>query len=252
MTVIQEQLDRVSLSVLPSPLRLARALRRPAEPFVMINLISFKAQATGKYAHLTGQQAYELYARSVEEAQAPLGSRLLWLGKVLKKLTEGKAPALAAIALLEYASPKAFLQFATRGGSNVQARRAGLLGQWLIAATTLEENTEHSRDESHSILVEYAGGIHRHTETCKSWGARKQVSYAKWKAITLWHGCCDQHVLGRAVPAFDETLVTWFPDDDSLKNGILTFHEDAARHADRPILAYTTASLLGFLPGLSV
>ena len=71
----------------------------------MINAIVFKERAIGDYAHLTGQEAYELYAQSVQKAQRPLGSRLLWSGQVTEKITSGPAPNFHAIAFLEYASP---------------------------------------------------------------------------------------------------------------------------------------------------
>ena len=58
----------------------------------MINAIVFKERATGDYAHLSGQEAYELYAHSVQKAQVPLGSQLLWSGQVAEKMTSGLAP----------------------------------------------------------------------------------------------------------------------------------------------------------------
>ena len=86
MTSRQKRLDKFSLGVMPNPVKLACALMRSDKSFVMINMLSFKKQATGDYAHLSGQEAYEQYAQSVQKAQAPLGSRLLWTGQVQKEM----------------------------------------------------------------------------------------------------------------------------------------------------------------------
>jgi hypothetical protein len=85
MTTNHEHLEKSSLGVLPNPLKLARALLRPNQRFVMISTIVFKRQATGTYAHLVGREAYEQYAQSVQRVQASPGSRLLWSGQVAQK-----------------------------------------------------------------------------------------------------------------------------------------------------------------------
>jgi hypothetical protein len=186
MTAYHEFLEQTSLGVIPNPLKLARALLRPNQPFVMINMLSFKQQATGDCAHLAGQQAYEQYAQSVQKAQAPLGSRLLWSGLVQQKVTNGIAPSFHAIAFLEYASPKAFLQFVTKGGSNTKARAAGLYGQWLIASTTLEVNEIlEPSNESFIALVEMSGGMKRDPEARKRWDEVRKSTYQVAGAKTL-------------------------------------------------------------------
>jgi hypothetical protein len=156
----------------------------------MINMLRFKQRGSGEYAHLTGEEAYTQYAQSAEKAQAPLGSRLLWSGKVREKLTEGSAPNFHAIALLEYASPRAFLQYLTRGGSNTKARGAGLSGQWLISSTTLEESRLPDAHQAHVVLIELSGGRRQNSEASKVWELKKPT-YRAAGARTLWHGRCD-------------------------------------------------------------
>ena len=66
-TMIRDQLDKATLGAIPNLLKLGRALLRPNQPFVMINMLSYKPQATGDYAHLTGEETYENYAQSAEK-----------------------------------------------------------------------------------------------------------------------------------------------------------------------------------------
>lgn len=250
MASIHEQVDQASLGVIPNPIKLGRAMIRPSKPFVMINMLSFKEHATGDYSHLTGEEAYKQYAQSVQKAQAPLGSRLLWSGNVQEKVTEGCAPNFYSIALLEYASPRAFLQFLTKGGSNTKARGAGLRGQWLISSTTLEASELPDSDEAYVVLIELGGGMRQNPEARKRWKVRKST-YRVAGAKTVWHGRCDQHILGTAVPGIEEVLVTWFPSTRVLEHVISDSIREESLLGFRPYLAYTADSMVGFLPELS-
>ena len=251
MTSNHERLVKTSLGSFPNPLKLARALIRPDKPFVMINMLSYKEQATGDYAHLTGEEAYERYVQSVQKAQAPLGSRLLWSGQVQQKLTEGKVPGFHSIAFLEYASPKAFLEFVTLGGSNTKARAAGLYGQWLIASITLEANElPESSNEGHIVLVELSGGTKRNPEVRKMWGEVRKSTYQVAGAKTLWHGRCDHHILGTASPGIEEVLATWFPNASALEQVMNDPKRNEHLQNKRPYSAFTANSMTGFLPEL--
>ncbi len=245
----REELEKASLGVIPNPLKLAMGLLRPAQPFVMINTIAFKGRATEDYAHLTGQEAYELYAQSVQKAQAPLGSRMLWSGKVAEKMTAGPAPNFQAIAFLEYASPKAFLQANLKGKSNTIARKAGLKGQWLIASTTLIEDKLPDFDEEHMVLIEFSGGMKRNLETAKRWHEIRQSTYQGVGAKIIWHGRCDHHILGTAKPQIEDVLVTWFPNPRALEKVVHDSQRKEHLQSVRPYLTYT-ASSVDLLPEL--
>jgi hypothetical protein len=245
-----EQFNRCSLGVKPSPLKLARALMRPAEPFVMINLLAFKDQASGDYAHLTGEEAYGVYVQSMQSVQASLGSRLLWAGRVRQKLMEGSRPTFHSIALLEYASPKAFLEFALKGGSNTNARAAGLSGQWLIASTTLEISTIPDSSEAPVVLVEMIGGVKRNPLAGRIWQEIRETTHTVVGTKTLWYGRCDQHVIGTAIPGIEEVLVTWFPDAKPWPQ-LMSDPERKDRLAKlQPYLAYTAQTMVEPLPRL--
>jgi uncharacterized protein (DUF1330 family) len=136
-------LETYELEVLPEPTRILPLLLRPFEPFVMGNLLVFKDMATGEgFEGLSGTEAYQIYAEAIAELQASLGSRLIWAGAVRDQVVGSSDPVFQSLALLEYASPPAFLQFALLTQDLQEAtaaRSAGLLGQWLVASTSLEE-----------------------------------------------------------------------------------------------------------------
>ena len=215
-----EELDKASLGIIPNPLKLLRALMRPNQPFVMINMLSYKQQATGDYAHLTGEEAYEVYVKSVEKVQRPLGSRLLWSGQIRHDMAESKFPSFDAIGLLEYASSKAFLQANFKGKTNTKARSAGLRGQWLIAYTTLAEGELPDPDEEHVVRIELSGGLKQSPKTVKRWFDVRQSTYKGVGAKILWHGRCDHHILGTAKPEIEDVLVTWFPNPTALEEAV--------------------------------
>jgi hypothetical protein len=245
----REELEKASLGIIPNPLKLVPALMRPNQPFVMINMLSYKQQATGDYAHLTGEEAYEVYAKSVEKVQGPLGSRLLWTGKVQQNKNEDKLPTFDTIVLLEYASPKAFLQANFKGKSNTKARVAGLKGQWLIASTTLAQGVLPDSDEEHVVLIELSGGMKRNQETAKRWHEVRQSTFHGVGAKTLWHGRCDQHILGIAMPEIEDVLVTWFPNSRALQEAVHGSQRKDYPQSIRPYFTYTTSSI-DLLPGL--
>ena len=138
-------LEAYGVAVVPSLPQILAVLGRPDEPFVMTNLLVFKDQATGEgFEGLTGAEAYQIYSDGLVDAQAELGSRLIFTGAVRTQVVGSSEPAFQLIALLEYASPTSFFTFAQSPGDAPEARTAGLLGQWLVASTTLEEGEPSS------------------------------------------------------------------------------------------------------------
>lgn len=249
MTTKHEQLDKTSLGLIPNPLKLGSALMRPNQPFVMINMLSYKQQATGDYAHLTGEEAYKLYSQSVEEVQGPLGSRMIWSGQVKQTVTEGNLPTFDTIGLLEYASPKTFLQANFKGKSNTKARSAGLNGQWLIASTTIEEGNFPDSNLEHVVLIELSGGMKHNPKARKQWHEVRQSVYQDVGTKTVWQGRADQHILGTATPEIEEVLVTWFPNPSALEIILRDPKRNMHLRSIRPYLSYTAHSI-DFLPEL--
>jgi uncharacterized protein (DUF1330 family) len=250
-----EQLDTYELSTLPNPLRLLRALLRPGKPFVMVNLLVFREKATGEYAHLSGREAYEIYAQSVGKAQAPLGSRLLWSGEVKQQIVGDTNPVFQTIGLLEYASPKAFLRFATKGNSDTSARSAGLLGQWLLASTTMELGEVPTPTGEDVVLFELLGFTDGFGKTAEPWRGAWQFACQAVGAQTIWRGHCDHHVLGKSSPKVDEIVMTWFPNVGALEQALnspqVMETQETRDRGVRPYLGYTATSIVDFLPVLS-
>lgn len=236
------------LGILPKPLDLARALLRWPEPFVMVNLLAFRPQAQGRrFAGMTGREAYLRYANSVEKVQAPLGSKMLLTANVTEALglpagTQG--PGFDAFALLQYASPLAFLRFALAGGSDTRARSAGLEGQWLFAATPQEDQTV-AMPEGGELLVEVTGPC----DDRASWRATRAEAHRPYGAVSVWRGRTDRQVLGRHTPRVREVAVTWFPDRSSLDDALARSGHGRDPYAPVPWWAWC-ATPTHLLPGL--
>ncbi|MEN0068054.1 MAG: hypothetical protein AAGA48_38345 [Myxococcota bacterium] len=210
--------DSSSIARLPNPLRMARALWRENSPFVMVNLLAYKAQATGKHAHLSGREAYRIYVRSVEKAQAPLGSKLLWSGEVRTQRSGASRHEFGEAGLMQYASPAKMLEFILRGASDHGARKAGLEGQWLLAATTLE----YSSHPGHGTitLMELFGFSDATGEASAEWRKTRDSAHAAVGATRIWRGRVDSHILGHSDPPIHEVMVTAFPSGDALTNAL--------------------------------
>jgi hypothetical protein len=185
------------LGIYPTPMGLLSVWRRPDEPFVMLNLLAFKEQATGDYRGMSGAEAYGLYGESVAEIQGTMGSRMLWAGQVTERL-DPTSPSFDVVVFLEYAHPSTFLRFALRGGSRTDARRAGLSGQWLLASTT----HAHTPDIGSPVLVELLDG--------PPWVEDGQI---------VWSGICDRRMIGNG-PTVTHAVATVFTDDAAFAAGI--------------------------------
>ena len=239
-------LDTYEIAVLPDDLStFSELLDRSDERFVMVNMLVFKDMATGEgFDDLTGREAYQIYIDGLREAQMAIGSRLIWGGSVDAQVVGESDPVFQSIGLLEYASPTAFVGFAAEPGDNPEARSAGLRGQWLVASTTLNEgdpNAPTSAVPSMELpdvdsLVETTGLSEEQIGRVldgppdepvfivellrfKNGNRSKYSEYEAGIAPVLedqgarfiWRGSYDIFAIGAADPAFDEMVVTEFP-----------------------------------------
>jgi uncharacterized protein (DUF1330 family) len=238
-------LDVYEIEVLPDSSALQSVTGRPDERFVMVNMLVFKDMAEGEgFEGLTGREAYQLYLEGLRDAQMAIDSRLIWAGSVQAQVVGSSDPIFQSMALLEYASPTAFLGFATQPGDNPEARSAGLEGQWLVPSTTLSEggagseSTGSAPEELPDIdtLVEATGFSEEQIERVLDGPEDEPVfivellrftdgdrsTYAEYEAGIapvlqeqgarfVWRGSYDGFVLGAAEPSFDEQTVTEYP-----------------------------------------
>lgn len=236
------ELDTYELAVLPDPSVLPDLLERPVERFVMVNMLVFKEAATGEgFEGLTGAEAYEIYVEGLAEAQMAIGSRLIWAGSVQAQVVGLSEPPFQTMALLEYASPPVFLEFAEQPGEAPEARSAGLLGQWLVASTTIDE--QGVAEPAASEPLPSAAEVARMTGLSEAQAGRlldgpaddpvfivdllrfsdsSGDAYQPYRdaldeaaagqgASLVWRGSYDTYVIGSAAPSFQEMVVTSYP-----------------------------------------
>ncbi len=239
-------LDAYEIEVLPSDFGAFASLGdRPDERFVMVNMLVFKDMATGVgFEGLTGREAYQIYAEGLREAQIAIDSRFIWAASVQAQVVGNSDPGFHAMALLEYASPEAFLGFSTDPGERPEARSAGLRGQWLVHSTTLTEGepasepVQSSPDELPDVetLVRTTGlsaeqiakvldgpadepvfiiDLLRFTDGDRSGYLQYEAGLApvmeERGGRLVWRGSHDGFLLGAAEPGFDEQKVTEYP-----------------------------------------
>ena len=173
-------------------------------------------------------------------AQSDIGSRLIWAGQIQRQFIGNSEPAFEIVALLEYASPSTFRQFARKPGDSGKARTAGLLGQWLLASTTVEENkavqastgadpitsqlpgntglsaSELSRLQQGGandtvFIVELLGFSDGSGERYQAYQQALSAAISAVGGHRLWVGRIDSQVIGSASPSFDQLVVTRYP-----------------------------------------
>ena len=123
----------------PTPAQLEAYLALPPdEPVVMLNLLTFKAAATGDHAGADGRDAVLEYSRAMRSfVEAHGGSFVLAADVDLQLIGEG-GEHIDFVAIMRYPSRRAFLELA--GDPEIartigQHRDDGLERQWLLAMT---------------------------------------------------------------------------------------------------------------------
>jgi len=129
------------MSKYPTPEQIQTLLDGPPDrPVVMLNLLRFKERATAPDDGLTGEEAYQRYAREMRKFVESHGGRFIWTGRVDSLVIGDTQERFDVVGLVEYPSRQKFLEVAS--DPHVTAigihREAGLEMQWLIA-TSAEE-----------------------------------------------------------------------------------------------------------------
>lgn len=126
---------KVENAVLPAPEQAMAFFGAPEDgPFVMVNLLKFKAKAEypdGSDAHLTGAEAYARYGEAVRKLVEGLGGKIRYGGAVTGLLLGDVEELWDMVALAEYPSLAAFRAMAMSPEMHAieHHRKAGLAGQ---------------------------------------------------------------------------------------------------------------------------
>jgi len=126
---------QVTNAVMPSPQQAMGFFGAPEDgPFVMVNLLRFKARAEyadGSDAHLSGAEAYARYGAEVRKLVEGLGGKIRYQGRVSGLLLGEVEDLWDMVALAEYPSLAAFQAMATSPEMHAieHHRKAGLAGQ---------------------------------------------------------------------------------------------------------------------------
>lgn len=126
---------KVENQVMPSPQQAMDFFSGVEDgPFVMVNLLKFRAKAEyedGSDAHLTGAEAYFRYGEEVRKLVEGLGGKIRYQGRVTGLLLGEVDELWDVVALAEYPSLDAFRAMAMSPAMHAieHHRKAGLAGQ---------------------------------------------------------------------------------------------------------------------------
>lgn len=131
------------MSTWPTSEQLEAFLALPQdEPVVMLNLLTFKGEATGDHAGDTGRDAVMEYSRAMRTFVESNGGSFVLAADVDLQLIGDGADHVDFVAIMRYPSRSAFLALA--GDPEIAAtigrhRDDGLESQWLLAMTEVVE-----------------------------------------------------------------------------------------------------------------
>jgi uncharacterized protein (DUF1330 family) len=96
----------------PDPSRIQALLADPDQgPVVMLNLLKFREKAQGEPG--SGADAYRRYGDAVIKMVEARGGRIIWSGRPTRVMVGDDADNWDAVALVEYPSPRAFIEMGT-------------------------------------------------------------------------------------------------------------------------------------------
>ena len=115
----------------------------PDGPIYMVNLLKYKDVAEyedGRETHLTGRQAYEIYAGAVAELLVEFGGGVVFAGDVSRLMLGEVEDLWDEVAIAMYPSRKAMLEMMMSPTMQEigQHRAAGLAGQLNIETTAID------------------------------------------------------------------------------------------------------------------
>jgi uncharacterized protein (DUF1330 family) len=104
----------MKIAQLPEPEQFQELMQGPQEtPVVMVNLLSFKKDADGDNAGMSGEESYRLYGETMRKYVESKGGRFIWMGQVDSMVIGESDGDFQVIALIEYPSRKAFVEIAS-------------------------------------------------------------------------------------------------------------------------------------------
>ncbi len=126
------------MPITPSAETIRELMKGPADtPVVMVNLLTFKKQATDDHEGESGDAAYMQYAEQMRKIVEAAGGRFIWSGRVDSVVIGSSDERFDVVGLVEYPSRAAFLKIVSSPEvAKIGVHRAaGLESQWLIATT---------------------------------------------------------------------------------------------------------------------
>lgn len=132
----------MKIAQLPEPTQIQKLMEGPEDsPVVMVNLLSFKKDADGNNAGMSGQESYSLYGAKMKDYVESKGGRFIWMGRVDSMVIGESDADFEVVALVEYPNRKAFVEIASSAhvAEIGKDRLDGLEGQWLLATTEASE-----------------------------------------------------------------------------------------------------------------
>ena len=126
------------MAIYPSAEQFQELMKGPADsPVVMVNLLTFKKDATDDHEGESGQAAYMEYGEKMRKLVEAQGGRFIWSGRVNSLVIGETEEHFDVVALVEYPSRAAFMKIASSDEvAKIGVHRAaGLESQWLIATT---------------------------------------------------------------------------------------------------------------------
>lgn len=112
------------------------------EPVVMLNMLTFKANADSTHPGMSGKDAVMLYSRAMREYVESHGGTFVVAANVDSQMIGSGGEHFEFVAVMRYPSRRAYLELA--GDPEVaqtigKHREAGLESQWLFAMTEVTE-----------------------------------------------------------------------------------------------------------------
>jgi hypothetical protein len=216
-----------------------------SKPFVGVNAFAFKEYASGEtYAGLTGFEAYLIYGLSGQNTLEQVEGRNIWSGFVYDQVIGHSDPMFGGFGVYAYPGSSNFIEYLSNpnGEENLEAREAGLLGQWHVPSSSISESEDEvGEDLSTSLpsmeeIVDKTGLSEEQINTILAIPEDKPLAIIElltfsdgsgevyepyiqatssvldqYGAVRNWRGKMEFLFIGNASPMFDQMVITTFP-----------------------------------------